>query len=144
MLTSTMQDWLEGPSDLQEATVEDVPVPGKSVRVRGLPAKYSAEVSGQMKVTTEKGEQVATVDVAAMERLQFAYGVIEPQFTEEQAVQVQERYGPAFKKIIAKIDELSGVDKEAIEKAQATFPAAERRANGSGEAVEIPAPAGDS
>ena len=35
---------------------------------------------------------------------------------------VAQKYGPAFKKIIAQIDELSGVDKEAIEKTNATFP----------------------
>ena len=97
-----------------------------------------------MKVTTERGEQVATVDVALMERLQFAHGVVEPQFTEEQAGLVQEKYGPAFKKAVAKIDELSGVDKEAIEQAKATFPSAERRANGTSEAVEVPAPSGGS
>ena len=75
---STIQDWLDGPSDLKEATVEDVPVPGKSVKVRALPAKFSAQVSGQMKVTTERGEQVATVDVPKMELLQFLHGVDRP------------------------------------------------------------------
>ena len=141
---STVQDWLDGPSDLKEAVVKDVPVPGKDVKVRELPAKFSAEVSGQMKVTTERGEQVATVDVPKMERLQFVHGVVDPVFTEEQAAVLQERYGSVFKKVIAKIDELSGVDKEAIEKAQATFPSPQRHANGTSEAVEVPAAGGGS
>ena len=96
---STIQDWLDGPSDLKEATVEDVPVPGKSVKVRALPAKFSAQVSGQMKVTTERGEQVATVDVPKMELLQFLHGVVEPKFEEDQVRLIQERYGPAFRKV---------------------------------------------
>ena len=137
---STIQDWLEGPSDLKEATVDDVPQPGMSVKVRALPAKFSAQVSGQMKVTTERGEQVATVDVPKMELLQFLHGVVDPQFDEGQVRVIQERYGPAFRKVIAQIDELSGINKEEIEKAQATFPSPQRHANGTAEAVEVPAP----
>ena len=75
-----------------------------------------------------------------MELLQFLHGVVDPKFDEGQVRVIQERYGPAFRKVIAQIDELSGVDKEAIEKAQATFPAAQRHANGTAEAVEVPAP----
>jgi hypothetical protein len=58
-----------------------------------------------------------------MELLQFQHGVIEPQFSRAEAEQIQERYGAAFRKVIAKIDELSGIDKEAIEKVEQTFPA---------------------
>jgi hypothetical protein len=123
MARSTKDSWLNGPGDLQEADVEDVPVPGESVRVRALPAKYSAEVQGQLKLTQEGREQVAKIDVESMERLQFTHGVIEPQFTEQEARQVQEKFGPAFRKVIAKIDELSGLDKEAIEKVEQRFPA---------------------
>jgi hypothetical protein len=122
MARSTKDSWLNGPGDLQEADVDDVPVPGESVRVRALPARYSAEVQGQLKLTQEGREQVAKIDVESMERLQFTHGVIEPVFTEQEARQVQEKYGPAFRKIITKIDELSGIDKEAIEKVEQRFP----------------------
>ncbi len=122
MQRSTKDAWLQGPGDLKEADVEDVPIPGQSVRVRGLPARYSAEVQGQLKLVTEGREQIARIDVPAMEMLQFVHGVIDPQFSEAEARQVQERYGPAFKKVIAKIDELSGIDKEAIEKTEQRFP----------------------
>ena len=142
MSRSTKQAWLEGPGDLREADVEDVPVKGQSVRVRGLPAAYSNQASSEALElkTTNQGEQLATVNTARLEVLQFAHGVVEPVFSEEEAAKVAEKFGPAFKKVIAKIDELSGVDKEAIEQAQATFPVGERRENGSPEAVAAPTP----
>lgn len=123
MARSTKASWLEGPGDLKEATVEDVPVEGESVLVRGLSARYSAEVQSQLKLTTEGREQVAKIDVASMELLQFVNGVIDPEFTESEARLIQERYGPAFRKVIAKIDELSGIDKGEIEKVETRFPA---------------------
>lgn len=122
MARSTKEAWLQGPGDLKEADVEDVPVPGQSVRVRGLPAKYAAEVQGQLKLVTEGREQVAKIDVATMEMLQFVHGVIDPMFTPDEARSIQERFGPAFRKVVEKIDELSGIDKEAIEQTTARFP----------------------
>jgi hypothetical protein len=122
---STKQGWLEGPGDLREADVEDVPVPGKSVRVRGLPAAYSNEATSEameMKVTP-RGDQIGTVNKARMEVLQFAHGVIDPEFTVAEAELIAKRFGPAFNRVIEKIDELSGVDKEAIDQAATTFPA---------------------
>lgn len=122
MARSTKESWLQGAGDLKEDDVEDVPVPGESVRVRALPAKYSAEIQGQLKLVQEGRDQVAKIDVPSMERLQFTYGVVDPQFTEQEATQIQEKYGPAFRKVITRIDELSGIDKEAIEKVEQRFP----------------------
>lgn len=145
MSRSTKQAWLEGPGDLQEADVEDVPVKGQTVRVRGLPAAYSNEAttSAAKFIANAHGEQVATYDTGVMEVLQFAHGCVDPTFTVDEAREIAQKYGPAFKKVVAKIDELSGVDKEAIENAAASFPVGERRANGSAERVEVPAAAGD-
>lgn len=123
MARATKQAWLSGPGDLKEDDVEDVPHPGMSVRVRGLPAAYSAEIQGQLKVVQQGREQVAKVDVAAMEMLQFKHGVIDPVFTDDEVRQVQQRFGPAFRKVIARIDELSGIDKEALETTEQRFPA---------------------
>ena len=67
-----------------------------------------------------------------MEVLQFAHGVIDPVFTLDEARQMQEQTGPMFRKIVNKIDELSGVDKEAIEKTEARFPAGGAGPNGQG------------
>jgi hypothetical protein len=118
---STKDAWLQGPSDLTEAEVEDVPVPGQSVRVRGLSARYSAEVQSQFKLETVGNAQVAKIDQSTMELLQFVHGCIEPEFTIDEAQKIQERMGASFRKVIAKIDELSGIDKEAIEKAEQRF-----------------------
>ena len=123
MARATKKSWLEGPGDLQEADVEDVPRKGESVRVRGLPAAFSNQAASEAlkMVTGPRGEQSATVDSARMSVIQFAHGCIDPEFTLEEAEQIAEKYGPAFNKVVAKIDELSGVDKEAIDDANARF-----------------------
>jgi len=125
MKVSTKTAWLDGPGDLAEGTVEDVPVKGESIRVRALPAQFSNEAQSKAlkMVTDARGGQSATVDVAVMSVLQFAHGCVEPKFTVAEAQQVAEKYGVAFNRVVEKIDELSGVDKEAIEEASATFQA---------------------
>jgi hypothetical protein len=123
MARSTKDAWLTGPGDLKEDDVQDVPVPGQSVRVRGLSARYSAEVQSQLKMVQQGREQVAKIDVPTMELLQFVHGCIDPTFNEHEAKQIQERFGVAFRKVVAKIDELSGIDKEAIEQVEQQFPA---------------------
>jgi len=143
---STKESWLTGPGDLDEADVQDVPVKGESVRVRGLPAAYSNQAGSEALElkTSANGEQHATINTARLEVLQFAHGVVDPVFSVGEAEAIAQKYGPAFKKVIAEIDRLSGVDKDAIERASATFPAGERGANGTPAAVEVPTAAGDS
>jgi hypothetical protein len=121
-MRSTKDAWLSGPGDLREEEVEDVPVTGSSVLVRGLPARYSAEIQGQLKLVQQGREQVAKIDVPTMEMLQFVHGCVDPRFTPDEARVIQEKYGPAFKKVIAKIDELSGIDKAAVEATEERFP----------------------
>jgi hypothetical protein len=125
MQRSNKDAWLKGPGDLREEDVHDVPVPGQSVRVRGLPAAYSnrATSAALELITGPRGEQTATVNKEKLEVIQFAAGCVDPVFTEDEAAQISQKFGPAFQKVIAKIDELSGVDKEAIEQSEATFPA---------------------
>jgi hypothetical protein len=130
-MTRSKSAWLEGPGDLAEAVVEDVPVKGQSVKVRGLPAAYSNQASSEALELKQVGPaQIATVNTAKLEVLQFQHGVIDPEFTRDEAEQVSKRFGPAFKKVIAKIDELSGVDKEAINEANARFPSSGASENG--------------
>lgn len=122
MERSSKDAWLSGKGDLEEADVEDVPVKGQSVRVRALPAAYSNQAQSESLVVKNVGrEQIQTVDVAHLEILQFAHGVIEPEFTIDEAKQVAQTFGPAFRKVIDKIDELSAIDKEAIAEAEARF-----------------------
>lgn len=129
---STKESWLSGVGDLKEADVEDVPVPGESVRVRGLAARFSAEIQSHARLQMEGNEQTLTVDQATIERLQFAHGVVDPQFTEHEAGQVAEKYGPAFRKVLAKINELSGTDDEDVAAVEARFPAGREGTNGLG------------
>ena len=120
---STVDAWLNGPGDLQEAVVEDVPVEGQSVLVRGLAAGYSNQAQSEATELKQVGrDTVVTVNGARLEVLQFAHGVIEPKFTVEQAEQVSQKYGSAFRRVIEKIDSLSALDKEAITQASARFP----------------------
>lgn len=123
MSRATKEDWLEGAGDLKEAVVEDVPVKGKSIKVRALGAKFSNEAQTQATETRTDGVQAfVTVNKAKLEILQFTHGVIEPKFTQEEAEKVAEKYAGAFFKTIDKIDEISSIDKEAIAEAQARFP----------------------
>jgi len=143
MKASTKTAWLDGPGDLAEAVVEDVPVKGQSVKVRGLPAQFSNEAQSKAlkMVTGARGEQSASVDVAVMAVIQFQHGVVEPEFSYAEAKKVAERFGPAFHKVVEKIDELSGVDKEAIEEASATFQAGVEEPGHDGEAEPASTPA---
>ena len=141
---STRDSWLQGPGDLKEADVEDVPVPGESVRVRGLPAAYSNQATSEALelVTGRRGEQTAHVNTEKLEVLQFAHGCVDPTFTVDEARVIAQKYGPAFRKVVEKIDELSGVDKEAIERTNATFPAGGTGASNGGAAQADAAPSG--
>jgi hypothetical protein len=134
MARSSKESWLQGPGDVEEAVVKDV-------LVRGLPAAYSnrAQSEALELITGRRGEQSATVNTAKLEVIQFAAGCVEPKFSEQEAEVVATKYGPAFKKVIAEIDRLSGVNKEEIESAQTRFPAGEGSPNG--QTVEDATPA---
>lgn len=143
MARSTKDSWLSGPGDLEEAEVEDVPVKGQSVRVRGLPAAFSNQAQSEAlkMVTGVRGEQTASVDTARLSVLQFAHGCVEPKFTVDEAQRVAEKYGPAFNKVVAEIDRLSGVDKEAIQDANDRFQAGlEGEGHGRGSEPDAVAP----
>lgn len=125
MNRSTKDAWLESAGDLAEEVVEDVPVKGQSVKVRALPAAFANDAQSralEMR-TVGRGDQVARVNTRVLEILQFQHGVIEPTFTYEEAEQIAEKFGPGWRKVIGKIDELSAIDKAAIARAEATFPA---------------------
>lgn len=130
-MSRSKEGWLNGPGDLEEAEVEDVPTKGESVTVRGLPAAYSNQASSEaLELKTVGRDQIATVNTARLEVLQFAHGVVDPSFTVGEAELIAQKFGPAFKKVVAKIDELSGVDKEAIETANAQFQSVGASENG--------------
>lgn len=145
MSRSTKESWLKGEGDLKTAEVEDVPVPGQSVLVRGLPAAYSNRAGREALTLTQLGrENRITIDQEKLEAIQFAHGVVEPQFTLEEAQAVQEKYGPAFTKVVAKIDELSGISKEDVVETRERFPAGGEEQSDGGDVGPVPAAAGGS
>lgn len=133
--------WAKSSLKTKEIEVEEL---GGSVLIRELPAEYSAEVASHIEMRSVGRDQVAKVDTATMERLQFAYGVIDdegnPLFQENEVRTIAKQHGRAFKTVIAAIDGLSGVDKEAIEKAESRFQSSGTSPNGND--VEAATPKG--
>ncbi len=131
--------WAKPSLKTEEIEVEEL---GGSVLIRELPAEYSAEVASHIEMRTVGREQVAKVDTTTMERLQFAYGVIDdegnPLFQENEVRTIAKQHGRAFKTVIAAIDSLSGIDKEAIDKAEKRFPRGGESKNGDGVGTATP------
>lgn len=116
------KDALLKASDLTERDVE-LPLLKMTVRVRALPAAYSNQAASEALVSKQIGrDQITTVDKAKMEAIQALHGLVKPKLeTIEEAEQMAMNLGPSWAKVIEAIDEISGVDKEAVEKAQARF-----------------------
>ena len=114
---------LLGASDLVERDVE-LPSIGGSVRVRSLPAAYSNQaISESLEVTTGKrGEQTSKVNSAKLEALQVLHGLVDPKLdTVEEAQAMALRLGPAWRKIVEAINEISGINQEDVKKAETMF-----------------------
>lgn len=133
-MTRLSRDALLGASDLIEREV-DLPSIDGSVLVRSLPAAYSNQaMSDALEVTTHVGiggrqEQTAHVNTAKLEALQVLHGMIDPKLGSiEDAYVFAQQCGPAWRKVVEAIDEISGIRKEDIEKANAIF-----RPDGTGE-----------
>ena len=115
---------LLGGTDLREEEFTPTTLDG-SVLVRGLGAEFSNQAQSEATeiVTDERGRSTVQINKATMERIQIRHGLVDPPVeSDEEAAQIMSRYGPAAQEIIEKIDELSGLDKESIAKAEATFP----------------------
>jgi hypothetical protein len=118
------KDALLAASDITTKEV-DLPTIGGSVVVQGLSAAYSNQASSEAleMTTTARGDQIARVNTAKLEIIQAQHGLVDPPLSSfAEAETFAKNCGPAFKKVIEVIDELSGLDKEAIVEAKATFP----------------------
>jgi hypothetical protein len=114
----SVEDILQAaPKDLKEEVLE-IPEWGYSVEVRSLTAAQSARVKQRGFSFTEGGTDVAW---AEMEIMQFLMGVRKPKFTEEQVLDLHNQSGAGFARIIAWIDEHSGIDKKALEESRKEF-----------------------
>lgn len=138
------KDKLLQANDLEEREV-DLPTIGGSVKIRALPAAYSSQASSEaMELTTgRRGEQTAKVNTARLEQLQVFHALIEPKLdSPEEAGQFLQHCGPAARKLIDEIDEISGVNKQALEEAQARFPAGGEGAQNGGDPQPLPGTSG--
>lgn len=117
---ATKDDWLNGPGDLRE---EDFAVPGmnKTVRLRGLSVGQVSMMAQICNKSTKKGE--SRVDVVRFNVLRFKFGVVDPSFSEQEAAQIMEKWGPAFLRVTERIEALTNEDPEAAEEYKAQFPA---------------------
>ena len=107
------------PADCEECDVEAF---GGKVRVRALTAAQSARVR---QVSVNMRGQAPEIMWAAMEMEQFRLGVIVPKFNADQVRTLHLQSGRSFAAVIAKLDEISGLNKEELRKAQQEFQGAE-------------------
>lgn len=117
------KDALLGASDLVTREVE-LPTIGGTVKVQSLPAKYSNDaISAAMEVVTDnRGRQTARVNTSKLEELQVLHGLVEPRLSSLDEVAVfATKCGPAWRAVVDTIDEISGVNKAAIEETNARF-----------------------
>jgi hypothetical protein len=105
------------PKDIKEEILE-IPEWGYSVEVKSLTAAQSARVKQRGFSFTEGGTDVAW---AEMEIMQFMMGVKKPKFTEEQVLDLHNQSGAGFARVIAWIDEHSGINKKALEESRKEF-----------------------
>lgn len=155
-MTRASRDALLGASDLREEEI-DLPTIGLTVLVRSLPAAYSNEAQYEaleMTTTEHRGRQVnsAKINSVRLEELQVLHGLIDPKLNSIEDVRTfSQRCGSAWHKVVGKIQELSGLDQETVEKTETTFPVggtSEGRAavaNGNaagGDGPDLPRPTG--
>lgn len=137
------KDALLGASDLAKKEVE-LDTIGGSVVVQGLGAAFSNQAQSQaLEMKTVGSEQIAKVNTAKLEAIQVLHGLVDPKLDSlEEAEQFMEQCGPAARALVDAIDELSGLDKTAIDEAKARFPAGEETAEGGDQTPGDGSPAG--
>jgi hypothetical protein len=113
------RSWLDGPGDLTELAIEDVPQPGQSVLIRSLSAGQHARIQNES--MTMKGDTMR-FDSHRRQILTFLEGVVEPgDFSEEEVNVIAHKYGPAFKLVVDAISEISESSEKAMERVRARF-----------------------
>ncbi len=123
MARSTKDAWLAPDAgDLEESEVSDVPVKGESVKIRALSATAANGATSQAITTFEdRGQQKMKVDSVMLDILRFQAGVIEPQFSVEEAKIVSAKFGAAFNRVVNEIVRVSGLNPEAVAETDARF-----------------------
>lgn len=131
MARLSKEAWAKPSLKTKEVEVEEL---GGSVLVRELPASFSADINQHIQLKQIGREQISSVDLKTMERLKFAHGVVDDAgnqvFSEDEAGEIAENHGRAFKVVLEAIDELSEINAEGIEAEEARFPGSGVRQNG--------------
>lgn len=131
-------------NDLEEKEIE-LPTIGGSVKIRALPAAYSAQASSEaMEVTMgARGQQSTKLNTARLEELQVFHALVEPKLgSVEEARTFLTQCGPAARTLIDEIVKSSGLNQEALEDAQTRFPGVGDGTPNGGSAQSVPGPAG--
>lgn len=113
------------PKGLIEETI-DVPEWSCRLKLRSFTAGQRAQIrQAGLMISGGKGGG-PDVAWAEMEIIQFHLGVREPRFTEEQTRQLHATGAPGgFARVIAWLDQHSGIDKEELRRAREEFPGSE-------------------
>lgn len=106
--------------DRKEEVVE-LPELGGSVKIRALSAAQDANVNQQ---SAQFNGNKTVIDFAAMERLRFQFGVIEPEMSADQVRKLHIESGPSFQLVLRRINELSGTTEKDQKESEAAFPEA--------------------
>ena len=106
-----------GATTLEEKTV-DIPELGGAVRIKAF---NKGEQQYIRRLATDR--RTGKIDTDKMELMIIVRGVIEPQFTTESVERLKLVQASVLDRIISAISEISGMKDEAVEAAEATFPA---------------------
>lgn len=135
-------DALAGSRDLRRKEIQLESL-GGSIVVQGLSAAFSNEAQSRaLEMKTVGSQQIASVNTRILEEVQLRHGIVEPQLTDDQVTEFIENNGPTVREIVKVIDELSGVDKDSIDEANARFQGGGEPQADSGEAGLHGSPAG--
>ena len=101
----------------EDLPTETVPTPewGGAVLIRGF--TKAREFAIRQEAMTADG-----MDEERFEMLLFINGVIDPQFTVDQLEVLKEKSGAVIDRVLTRIMDISGLSKEAQERAKARFP----------------------
>jgi hypothetical protein len=79
----------------------------RTIKLRSPTARAAAEIKAAMMVLDTETETVS-MDVAAGERAQILHGIVEPALTPADVEVMQDRFGPVWQRVIARLDSISG------------------------------------
>jgi hypothetical protein len=100
--------------DLKEEVIE-VPEWGGSVKVRSFSKKGQQEVRELATINDE-------IDPERLEMFMFIHGVVDPPFTNDTYELLRDKNAGVIDRVLQRIMSISGMDQEALAKAQEKFP----------------------